>query len=144
MLASLNRSRTRAGAHAHKHLHKVGAGDGEEGHARLASHRLGQQGLAGARRAHQQGALGQLGADLRVLLGIVEDVDDLLQGLLGLVLAGHIPEGDAGLLLHIDLGVGLAHAAQAAHAALSADAPEQEHHQSHHHAAGEAHRRGSG
>ena len=62
----------------------------------------------------------------------MEDVDDLLEGFLGLVLASHIPEGDAGLLLHIDLGVGLAHAAQAAHAALSTDAPEQEHHQSHH------------
>ena len=62
----------------------------------------------------------------------MEDVDDLLEGFLGLVLASHIPEGDAGLLLHIDLGVGLAHAAQSAHAALSTDAPEQEHHQSHH------------
>ena len=42
--------------------------------------------------AHQQGALGQFGADLGVFLGVVQDVDDLLQGLLGLVLAGHVPK----------------------------------------------------
>ena len=47
---------------------------------------------------------GQLGADLRVALGLVEEVDDLGQGLLGLVLAGHVLEGDAGLLLGHDLG----------------------------------------
>ena len=129
-----------AGAHAHEHLHKVGAADGEEGHVGLAGHGLGEEGLAGARRAHQQGALGELGADLRVLLGVVEEVDDLHQGLLGLVLAGHILEGDAGLFLHIDLGVGLAHAAQAA-AHLPRHAPEEEgkdgHHQNHGHHIGD-------
>ena len=108
-------------AHAHEHLHKVRAGDGEEGHVGLAGHSLGQQGLAGARRAHQQRALGQLGADLGVLSGIVQEVDDLRQGFLGLVLAGYVGKGDAGGLFHIHLGVGLAHAADAAdtaHAAL--------------------------
>ena len=88
--------------------------------------------LPGARRAHQQGALGQLGADLGVLLGVVQDVDDLLEGLLGLVLAGHVQESDAGLFLHIDLGVGLAQVAHAADAALAAHAPEQEPEQAHH------------
>ena len=83
-------------------------------------------------RAHQQGALGQLGADLGVLLGVVQDVDDLLEGLLGLVLTGHVQEGDAGLFLHVDLGVGLAQVAHAADAALAAHAPEQEPEQAHH------------
>ena len=50
----------------------------------------------------------------------MEEVDDLLQGLLGLVLAGHILEGDAGGLFHIHLGVGLAHAADAAHSSHAA------------------------
>ena len=120
-----------AGAHAHEHLHEVGARDGEEGDPRLSGHSLGQQGLAGARGAHQQGALGQLGADLGVFLGVVEDVDDLLQGLLGLILTGHVPEGDAGLFFHIDLGVGLPHAAQAA-PHLGGHVAEQEGEEHHH------------
>ena len=51
------------GAHAHEHLHKFRAGHGEEGHVGFTGHRLGQHGLAGARRAHQQNALGHGGAD---------------------------------------------------------------------------------
>mgnify|MGYP000267228484 CR=1 FL=1 len=47
----------------------------------------------------------------------MEDVDDLLQGLLGLILTGHVPEGDAGGFFHVDLRVGLADAAEAAEAA---------------------------
>ena len=105
--------------HAHKHFHKIGTADGEEGHAGLAGHSLGQQGLAGTGGTHQQSALGQLGADFGVLLWVMEHVDDLLQGLLGLVLTGHIAEGDASLLFHIDLGVGLAHATNAAHSAAA-------------------------
>ena len=62
----------------------------------------------------------------------MEDVNDLLQALLGLVLTGHVPKGDAGLFLHIHLGVGLAHAADAAHAPLAADAPHEEDHGAHH------------
>ena len=105
-------------AHAHEHLHKAGAGDGEERHVGFTGHGLGQQRFTGAGRTHQQRALGQLGADFGVLLGVVEEVDDLLQRFLGLVLSGHILEGDAGLLLHIDLGAGLADAAESAAHAL--------------------------
>ena len=99
-------------AHAHEHLHKLRAGDGEEGHLGLACHGLGQHGLAGARRTHQQDALGHGGADLLILTGVVEIVDDLLQVLLGLVLTGHIREVDALGGLDVDLGVGSAHAAK--------------------------------
>ena len=49
----------------------------------------------------------------------MEEVDDLHQGLLGLVLPRHIREGDAGLLFHIDLGLGLTDAADAADAAAT-------------------------
>ena len=95
---------------------------------------LASRGLAGARRAHQQRALGQLGADFRILLGVVEEVDDLHQGLLGLILAGHILEGDAGLALHVDLGVGFAQVADAA-AHLAGHPTHQQgedHHNEHH------------
>ena len=66
------------------------------------------------RRSYQQSALGELGADIGIFLGTVQEVDDLRQGFLGLVLTGHIGKGDAGLLFHVDLGVGLAHAADPA------------------------------
>ena len=121
------------GAHAHEHLHKVRAGDGEEGDVGLAGYRLGKQSLAGTGRAHQQSALGQSCTDGRVLLGIVEEVDDLLQRLLGLVLTGHVLEGDTGGLLHIHLGVGLAHAADASDtAAVFCHDPHHQHEQGHH------------
>ena len=48
----------------------------------------------------------------------MQKIDDLLQGFLGFVLTGHILEGDAGLLFHVDLGLALAKAAH--HAALAA------------------------
>ncbi len=83
------------GTPAHEHLHELAAGNGEEGHVGLAGYRLGQQGLAGARRAYQQGAFGQLGADLAVLLRVVEEVHDLAEQFLGLVLAGHVGKADS-------------------------------------------------
>ena len=52
-----------AGADADEHLDEVRAGDRVERHARLAGDGAGQQRLAGAGRAVQQHALGDLGAD---------------------------------------------------------------------------------
>ena len=95
-------------AHAHEHLHKLAAGDGEEGHLGLARDGLGQERLARARRAYEQRALGQGGADALVLVGVVEEVHDLPQGVLGLVLSGHVGKGLAGLALDVDFGVALA------------------------------------
>ena len=53
-----------AGADADEHLHEVRAGDRQERHAGLAGDGPGDEGLAGARRADQQHALGDAGADL--------------------------------------------------------------------------------
>ena len=65
----------------------------------------------------------------------MEKINDLHQGLLGLVLTGHVREGDAGGFLHVDLGIGLAHAAQAPHAAAhpAHQEDQQAHHQDHGH-----------
>ena len=77
----------------------------------------------------------------------MQEVDDLHQGLLGLVLTGHVFKGDAGLFFHVDLGVGLADAAQTA-AHLARHAAEQEGEEGHHDDHGqqpgdqEAHHRG--
>ena len=97
-----------AGAHADIHFHKVGTGDGQEFHARLTGHGLGQQSLAGARRAHQQHALGDACAQIVVLLRIAQEVHDLLQLLLFLLCAGHVAEGDRVILVIGGGGVGLA------------------------------------
>ncbi len=67
-----------AGADADEHLDELRAVDGKERHARLAGHRSGQQRLAGARRAHQQHALGHAGAESLELLRFLQELDDLL------------------------------------------------------------------
>ena len=77
---------------------------------RFTGNGLRQQGLAGARRADQQRALGQLGADGSVLVRVVQEVHDLGEGLLGFVLTGDIGKGLAGLGLGVNLGVGFAEA----------------------------------
>ena len=100
------------GTHAHEHLHKLRAGDGEKGHVGFACHCFGKHGLAGARRAYQQNALGHGGTDLLILAGVVEVVDDLLQVFLCLVLACYIRKPDAVGGLDIDLGVGSSCAAK--------------------------------
>ena len=88
-----------AGADADEHLDEVGAGDGEEGHARLTRDGAGEQGLAGARRADKQRALGDLAAEPGELARILQIFDDLLKLLAGLVDAGDVGEGHAAFLL---------------------------------------------
>ena len=58
-------------AHANEHLDEFRAGDAEERNVCFAGNRLGEQRLARARRAHEQRALGQLCADLRIAVGVV-------------------------------------------------------------------------
>ena len=94
LLGLLKQVADAAGAHAHIHLHKIGAGDGQIRHIRLPRHGLGQQRLAGTRRADQQHALGNVRAQRRVLLRIPQELDDLLQLLLLLIGARHILERD--------------------------------------------------
>ena len=89
------------GAHTHKHLNELRTGDGEEGNARLAGHGLGKQGLTGARRAHQQHTLGDLGANRGEAIWVLEKVNDFCELELGSLNAGHVAEGHLGLGLHL-------------------------------------------
>ena len=79
-----------AGADADEHLDEVGAGDRVERHARLAGDRAGEQRLAGAGRAVEQHALGDLGADGLELRGLLEELLDLAELLDRLVAAGDV------------------------------------------------------
>ncbi len=105
-----NMSRTRRGADADEHLDEVRAGDGEERHVRLAGDGARQQRLAGAGRADQQHALGDLAAEALEFLRVLQELDDFLQLALGLVDAGDVLEGHAALLLGQHAGAGLAEA----------------------------------
>ena len=80
------------GADADEHLDEIRAAQAEERHARLAGDRLGQQRLAGARRADQQHALGNAAAQGLILLRRLEEIDDLAQFGHRLVDAGHVVE----------------------------------------------------
>ena len=80
------------GADADEHLDEVRAGDGEERHACLARDGAGQQRLAGARRAVQQHALGDLGAERLIPRRVLQEVLDLVELLDRLVDARHIGE----------------------------------------------------
>ena len=115
------------GADADEHLDELGARDREEPDARLARDRAREQRLAGARGPDQQHAARQARAEHAVALGVLQELDDLLQLGLGLVDAGDVGEGRLGVLLDVDLGAALAdrHQAAGAHAARR-HAPQQE------------------
>ena len=98
------------GPDADEHLHELAAADREERHMGFAGDGPRQQGLARARRPDQQDALGDFGAERLVALGVLEEVDDFLQLVLGLVAAGHVVEADAGVLVGHELGLALADA----------------------------------
>ena len=99
LLALLEQVAYAARAHAHKHLHEVRSGDREEGNIGLAGHSACQQRLAGARRPHQQHALGNTAAQFLKLLRLAQVLDDLFQFFLGFIYAGHVFERYL-LLLH--------------------------------------------
>src|SRR5438552_3725639 len=121
------------GAHADEHLDEVRAGDGEERHPGLAGDCAGEQRLAGPRGADEQHTLGDATAELGELLRVLEERDDLLELLLGLVDAGDVVEGDLVCVLGEQLGAALAegHRLAAAHLHLAheedPDADQQQH-----------------
>ena len=92
LLALLEEVAHAAGADADEHLDEVRAGDAEERHARLARDGAGEQRLAGAGRPDHEHALGDAPAEALELLGILQERDDLLDLVLGLVDAGDVRE----------------------------------------------------
>ncbi len=106
--ACWNRSRTRAAPTPTNISTNSEPGEREERHPGLAGGGPGEQGLARARRPHQQHALGNASAQAPVLLRRLQELDDLLQLLHRLVDAGHVLEGHPGVRLHVDAGPRLA------------------------------------
>ena len=107
-----------AGADADEHLDEVRAGDREEGHASLARDRAREERLTRAGRAVEEDALGDAGAERLELLGVLEELLDLVELLDGLVGAGDVAEGDLGRVDGHALGLRLAEAHDARAAAL--------------------------
>ena len=97
-----------AGADAHEHLDELGARDAEEGHAGLAGDGARHQRLAGSRRTHEQHAARDARAERVELLGVLEELHDLLELHLGLVDACHVRERDHGLVAEEHPGAALA------------------------------------
>src|SRR5581483_11822408 len=81
-------------ADADEHLDEVRAGDGKERSVRFACDRAGQQCLARSRRTHEQHAFRDLAAELRELLRLFEELDDLVKLELRFVDACHVLECD--------------------------------------------------
>ena len=112
------------GPDADEHLDELGSAETEEGHLGLARHGARQQRLARARRAHQQHALGNVPAQRRVLLRVLQELDDLPQLVFGLVHARHVGKAHLDVVVGVDLR---AAAGKRHHAAFgSAHAPEEE------------------
>ena len=101
-------------ADADDHLDELGGAQAEEGDARLSGDRPRQQRLAGSGRTDQQHALRHGPAEPLVLGGVLQEVDDLDELVLGFVDAGDVVEGDLRLLLAVALGAAAAEAEQPA------------------------------
>src|SRR5205085_12371593 len=86
-----------------EHLDEGRSGLREEVGAGLLCNRLGQQRLAGAGRAVEQDALRDLGPELLEPLGIAQELDDLLELVLGLLDARDVLPADRGRRRGLDL-----------------------------------------
>ena len=114
MLEQIAHSR---GTHADEHLDEVGTRHREERHTGLAGYGLGQQCLTRSRRTYEQCALGNLAAQFRVFLRILQEVYNLLHLLLGTCLTCYVLKRNAqfaAFLVH--LGFRLAYVEDTAHA----------------------------
>ena len=95
------------GADADEHLDEVGARNGEERNIRFARDRARKQRLAGAGRTDQQHAARNAPAEPLEFSGIAQELDDLLEVLLGFVDARHVLERDATMGFRQQLGAAL-------------------------------------
>ncbi|MNI40119.1 hypothetical protein D3C73_943240 [compost metagenome] len=95
-------------AHADEHFNEVRTRDAEERHLGFTGDGLGQQRLAGTRRADHQHAARNLAAELGELGRVAQEVDQFADFFLGLVAAGNVGEGDLDLVFALQLGARLA------------------------------------
>jgi len=86
-------------------LDEVRAGDGEEGHVRLAGQGLGQGGLAGPRRPVEAKARRHARTDAQEALRVEQELQELPGLLDRLVAARQVAEADLGTLAVVDAGV---------------------------------------
>ncbi len=86
-------------ADADEHFDEIRAGNGEKRHLGFAGDGPGEQGLAGAGRAHHEHTFRDLAAKFLELAGIFQEVDDFDNFLLGLFHPRHIGEGNTDLIL---------------------------------------------
>ena len=107
-LALLEKIPHPARADPDEHLHEVRSGHGEEGTGGLARYGPGHQRLPGPGRPDEQRALGQPPAQTAELGRILEELDDLLKLLLGLVAPGHVCERHLRRVTGEELRLGLA------------------------------------
>ena len=106
LLGLLEQVTDAGGADADEHLDEVGARDRVERHARLARDRAGEQRLAGAGRAVEQHALGDLGAHGLELGGLLQELLDLAELLDRLLTPRDVAERRLGHVLGDQLGLG--------------------------------------
>ena len=129
LLGLLEQIADAAGTHANEHLNELRTRKGEEGNARFTGNGLGQKGFAGAGRADQQKAAGNLSTNGGESLGLLQEGDHFLEFLLGFGDAGHVIEHDAGLRFHHEAGFALAElhglARAARHVAVAAGQEDQ-------------------
>merc|ERR1719400_2551258 len=97
------------GPNSNKHLQELGAGHRDEGHVRLARGGLGEQSFPGARGSGEDRALRDLGSQVSVLAGVLQEIDKLHDFYFGLFTAGYVFEGHIDVGRIDDLSCGLSH-----------------------------------
>src|SRR6266481_3861404 len=110
------------GAYADEHLHEIRAADGEERHVSFTRDGASQQGLASARRANHQHALGNTATEFLKFFRVAQKLDQFLHFVLGFLHAGHVAKRDLVFVTgeHARLGLAKIERAFASHADLLA------------------------
>ena len=98
-----------AGADADVHFDEVGAGNGEERHARLSRDGFREQGFTRSRRAYQEHAAGNPRAEVGELFGSLQKFHDFLQFFFFFFRAGDVRETDFEVALYVRLGLADTH-----------------------------------
>ena len=106
-LALLEHIPNSARAYTDKHLNEIRARNREERHVSLARNRTSKKRLSRPGRPNHQNSLRDMPAKLLEPLGILQELDNLLNLLLGLLDTGHVLECDPVFLTAHHAGLGL-------------------------------------